>query len=105
MTQRRALDRGNPIPEHIGVDFDRLGMNFWREVRAVDPRNGRRCDGLARLNEWRNAIAHQDWSRVGGPRLQLSTVRRWRSICRALARDFDTVARAYLSQLTGERPW
>lgn len=26
----RKLDRGNPTPDNIGADFNRLGIKFWR---------------------------------------------------------------------------
>ncbi len=80
----RRLDRGNPATGNLGEDFGRLGWLFWGAVHALDSRNVRRHKTLDELNTWRNAIAHQDWSRVG-PKLRLPVVRRWRSVCSALA--------------------
>lgn len=57
----RSLDRGNPHPGAIGSDFNRLGVDFWTEVYSLDARNERRRELLQELNDWRNAIAHQDF--------------------------------------------
>src|SRR5438874_994896 len=64
----RKLDRGNPNPANLGSDFERLGIRFWVDVDAADSRNRQRRQWLATLNEWRNAIAHQDFDpvRLGG---------------------------------------
>ena len=32
----RSLDRGNPHAGAIGSDFNRLGVDFWTEVYALD---------------------------------------------------------------------
>ena len=53
---------GNPNPGNVGSDFARFDMDFWSAVKALDARNQRRQDALQDLNEWRNAIAHQDWA-------------------------------------------
>src|SRR5579871_3971360 len=34
---RRQLDTGNPNPGNIGSDFNRLGVDFWDKVIAIDP--------------------------------------------------------------------
>ena len=57
----RKLDRGNPNPGNIGSDFNRLGLQFWDLVRAQNRWNDRRKFYLENLNDWRNAIAHQDF--------------------------------------------
>ena len=106
MSQGRKLDLGNPNPGNVGSDFARFGMDFWSAVKALDARNQRRQDALQDLNEWRNAIAHQDWAKVGGsPTLRLRTVRVWRSTCRALARSFDRAVRVHLTTMVGSFPW
>jgi hypothetical protein len=106
MMQGRKLDAGNPNPGNIGSDFARFGMNLWTEVAALDTRNRDRQRALDELSEWRNAIAHQDWSKVGGsPSLSLPTVRRWRSTCRQLAKSFDRVVGARLAAMVGAAPW
>jgi hypothetical protein len=103
----RKLDLGNPTPSSLGADFNRLGVGFWAEVRTVDARNGYRQQRLEELARWRNAIAHQDFdpNELVPKRLQLSTVRRWRSICGALAVSFDRVMKSYISAATGSQPW
>jgi hypothetical protein len=64
---------------------------------------------LDELSEWRNAIAHQDFSsavvRAGRPALSLAQVRVWRQACNGLARAFDEVLRDHLRVLTGSAPW
>jgi hypothetical protein len=107
-TRGRQLDRGNAQPASLGADFGRLGIDFWTEVESYDPRNRARKEDLEMLNEWRNAIAHQDFdpARLGGTTtLQLAQVQRWRVACQHLARAFDEVLRRRLQLLTGASPW
>lgn len=104
----RRLDTGNPNPGNIGSDFDRFEMSFWPAVNALDPRNRARQALLVAMNQWRNAVAHQDFSRpeLGGRNLlMLAEVRRWRSACERLAVDFERVMQHYLSTTTGTAPW
>jgi hypothetical protein len=104
LVQGRKLDQGNPNPGNLGSDFGRLGMQFWPAVNALDPRNPDRQKALETLNTWRNAIAHQDWTKVGR-KLGLTEVRGWRSTCRALATDFDHAVGTHLAGLVGAAPW
>jgi hypothetical protein len=61
---------------------------------------------LQELNDWRNAIAHQNFRNLGGPtRLQLARIRGWRRACTQLASAFDKVMHQYLKKLTGVSPW
>ena len=104
----RSLGRGNPHPGAIGSDFNRLGVDFWTEVHALDTRNDRRRELLQELIDWRNAIAHQDFDPVvpdGIPALRLATVRAWRRAVSALARQFDGVMYNYLQALLAGAPW
>jgi len=104
----RSLDRGNPHPGAIGSDFNRLGVDFWTEVYALDARNKRRRELLQELMEWRNAIAHQDFDPIvagGAPALRLATVRAWRRSLNTLVRNFDQVMYNYLQVLLGSAPW
>lgn len=104
----RSLGKGNPHPGAIGTDFNRLGIEFWTEVYALDSRNERRRELLQELIDWRNAIAHQDFDPVapgGPPTLHLAKVRAWRSAVAALARGFDQVMYNYLQALLGGDPW
>jgi hypothetical protein len=104
----RLLDRGNAQPGSLGLDFGRLGIDFWTEVNAYAPRNAARRDLLDLLNHWRNAIAHQDFdpARLGGTTiLRLAQVRRWRGACHRLAQSFDEVMRRHLLHVTWRSPW
>jgi hypothetical protein len=104
----RGLSRGNPHPGAIGADFNRLGVNIWDAVYALDGRNRRRREMLQELIDWRNAIAHQDFDPVtagGTATLHLARVRGWRSAVNALARNFDAVMYNYLVTLAGHPPW
>lgn len=104
----RGLSRGNPHPGAIGADFNRLGVNIWDAVYALDARSRRRRESLQELIDWRNAIAHQDFDPVaaeGTVTLQLARVRGWRSAVNSLARNFDTVMYNYLTALVGRAPW
>lgn len=104
----RKLDTGNPNPGNIGSDFDRFEIRFWPALVAHDERNTARQRLLASLNNWRNAIAHQDFSSRGlleRNRVRLLDVRRWRTNCEHLAVDFERVMYHYLRSLTGSTPW
>ena len=107
MTQGRKLDSGNPNPGNLGSDFARLGMDFWTEVEQVDGRKPARFAALEALNLWRNAIAHQDWSKVANqdPILRLNQVRHWRSTCHGLAASFDAAVSHHLEVMVGQAPW
>jgi len=107
-TWERQLRRGNPHPGAIGSDFNRLGIDIWPAVYALDARNERRRELLQELVNWRNAIAHQDFDPVapgGDPTLHLARVRGWRRAVNALARHFDQALFNYLSTLSGRAPW
>jgi hypothetical protein len=103
----RRLDRGNPTSGNIGADFNRLGLDFWPEVRRAHSRNESRQEQLDRIAGWRNAIADQDFesARLAPVRLHLVTIRRWRRICTALAGSFDHVMSRYLGAVAAANPW
>lgn len=101
----RSLDKGNPSPGAIGSDFNRLGVEFWLAVYALDSRNERRRELLEELVAWRNAIVHQDFDPLGTWALHLARVRAWRSAINVLARSFEQAMFAYLQPLTGGAPW
>jgi hypothetical protein len=105
----RKIDRGNPNAGNLGSDFNRLGLTFWPLVNAHRTRNPVRRSMLEELNDWRNAIAHQNFTgamlRAGRPYLTLLQVRAWRRACDGLAHSFDEVLRAHLRALTGVAPW
>lgn len=102
----RKLDHGNPNSTNIQVDFLRLGLPFLDEVKKAHPKSESRLKALEKLNQWRNAIAHQDFAPVGGPKyVRLGWVQGWRSACNGLAKTFDGVMRAHLSLIVGKPPW
>lgn len=106
--QGRKLDKGNPNPGNIGSDFNRFGIKFWDDVLRHDLQNAARQKELELLNEWRNAIAHQDFdpSKLGRIRtLRLSHVTQWRQVCDVLAVEFDEVLRNHIHSITGISPW
>jgi len=107
-THGRQLDQRNAQPSSLGADFGRLGLKFWREVESQDSRNEQRQTVLTRINNWRNAIAHQDFvaSELGGTTtVMLKQARGWRRTCNCLARAFDEVMRLHLQSLLGASPW
>lgn len=107
-TLHRKLDRGNPNPGNIGSDYNRLGLVFWDRIRAQSRWNNGRIGHLEDLNNWRNAIAHQDFdlAALGGTiSLRLETVRRRRNACEQLALVFDSVIGDHIGQITGTPPW
>jgi hypothetical protein len=107
LVENRKLDKGNPNPGNIGSDFARFGLRFWDEVRNHDARTQSRLNRLQDLNDWRNAIAHQDFDPavLGGITLRLQRVQDWRRACRGLAMSFDAVMAAFLDSIVGHRPW
>jgi hypothetical protein len=67
---------------------------------------GRRRKKLEELNKWRNAIAHQDFSKIGGdPALTLRTVQLWRAACAGLARTLDALVAKRVLLVVGKQPW
>ena len=109
LTTNRKLDRGNPNAGHIGADFGRFRLPFWSLVAAHHSQNSNRRMALDDMNEWRNAIGHQDFApamlRAGRPTLQLARVQAWRSACDALARSFEEVMRTYIRRFAVSVPW
>lgn len=108
LTEGRKLDSGNPNAGNLGADFNRFGMSFWPEVLALHAWNGRRKDELDLLVAWRNAIAHHDFdpNKLRGRRtLQLRDIRRWRSMCNALAEMFNRAVGEHVERMIGVRAW
>lgn len=108
LARDRRLDKGNPNPGNLGLDFNRFGFSFWDAVKADDKRNSKRQASLIQLNEWRNAIAHQDFDAVrlgGSVTVRLQQVKKWRSACHALAYSFDRVMYDYTLRVAGSAPW
>lgn len=108
LTRDLKLNRGNPNPGNLGADFNRLGVDFWDRILERNARNAARQKTLLELTDWRNRIAHQDFTSLPGGssgRLHLSAVRNWRRVCNCLARDFDGVMQDYLRLKIGKNPW
>jgi len=101
----RRLDKGNPNPANIGADFGRFDISFWPILYMRTPQNESRRRALEELNDWRNAIAHQDFTQMSTTAIQLQQVRRYRAACTALAREFDDAMYQYLHGLLGVIPW
>ena len=78
-------------------------------VDAHRPQNPTRKAALEEVNEWRNAIAHQDFTAAmlsaGRPTLTLAQVQTWRKACDGLARSFNDVMRGHVQTMTGTVPW
>jgi hypothetical protein len=76
-------------------------------VRNLDLRNQARQNRLMELNDWRNAIAHQDFDPAvfGAAILRVQRVRKWRTACNRLASSFDEVMRSHLQTVNGVSPW
>ncbi|HEY0017478.1 MAG TPA: hypothetical protein VGC13_14300 [Longimicrobium sp.] len=108
MMEARKLETGNPNPGNLGADFGRLGIELWPVLLARDHQARARQEALGKLNRWRNAVAHQDFSSAflqGRKRVRLREVREWRQVCESLAVDFERVMYDHLLSATGTRPW
>jgi RiboL-PSP-HEPN len=104
----RQLESKNAQPSSLGADFGWFGVEFWRDVNVILADNKAAQNELGILNDWRNAIAHQNFKTVSPgvhPNLTLRQVRQWRRLCNRLARSFDRVMRDYLQSLSGVPPW
>lgn len=103
----RKLNQGNPNPGNIGTDFNRLVPSFWNEVQREDARKETRHAKLVELNEWRNAIAHQDFDpgKLKSATLTLRAIKGWRSACNGLAVSFDRVMARHIASVIGTSPW
>lgn len=105
----RQLDSKNAQPGSLGSDFKRLGIELWDQLGTRDRRTIARRKRLEELNAWRNAIAHQTFTRARplapAPPLQLRHVRTWRTACDALARSMDAVVGDHIRAVVGAAPW
>jgi len=105
LLDNRQLDRVNAQPGSIGSDFNRFGLNLWQELYGLHAYNEERNRKLERLNRWRNAIAHQDFTDLAGETLSLQDVRGFRSACAALVKAMDRVMRKHLRAVARRNPW
>jgi hypothetical protein len=104
---QRLLDRGNPNPGNIGADFNRLGLKLFDEAFRTDHRVLTWRQELDTLNEWRNAVAHNDYTapRITARTLTMARLRSWRSACNHLSSVFDRVLGRHLELKTRVKPW
>jgi hypothetical protein len=108
LTRGRHLDRGNAQSSSLGADFGRFSMSFWADMLGFKPSAAGWRRDLELLNEWRNAIVHEDFtsrSLSGIMILRLITVRRWRASCARLAHAMDEVMRRHMLLITAAPPW
>ena len=107
LTSGRALDRNNANAASIAQDFRLLKKDFWKEIDQHNARNSERRKKLELLNEWRNAIAHHDFTKTTAntETLWLKDVDGWRSACGGLAVSIDAVVGDALTALVGTAPW
>jgi hypothetical protein len=104
-SEARKLDVGNPNPGNLGADFGRFGLQLWPALKALSPRTVVHQRALDELNLWRNAIAHNDFTRLPvPPRLTSAQVQRWRRACDHLARALDRVVARHLKVVVGVAP-
>jgi hypothetical protein len=104
----RQLDRGNAQPSSLGADFGRLEISLWTKLAVLEPMSVAWKDDVEMLNEWRNAIVHQDFTSAklcGIINLRLIQVRQWRRSCNRLAKAMDRLMFLHLQALTGLSPW
>jgi len=108
LREGRKLDSGNANPGNLGADFARFGMDFWGLVKAHRKDNLARQNGLLLLNDWRNAIAHQNFDAAvlgGRSSIHLAEIGAWRRNCNALANSFDRVVGTHIASIIGKAPW
>lgn len=113
LSSGRKLDMGNAQPSSLGSDFARLGVQLWLELGQLNPTKapGWNSD-LAALNKARNAIAHDDTSKMdelkaAGYNLNnITTFKAFRKCLNELAPALDSVMAQHLASVYGStRPW
>lgn len=107
-TTGRKLDSANPNPGNLGADFGFFNLKLWPALKTHNRANERRNTVLETLNDWRNAIAHQDFDpQKLGERttVRLNDVLLWRRTCEHLAADMDFVVGAHVATIIGVDPW
>jgi len=111
LTSGRKLDSQSAQPASLGSDFGRFGVEFWPVVDALGPQFPGRRRKLEQVSLWRNAIAHQDFRRLSkepvtqGTRVDLDTVKSWRSALDQLAGGIDRAMGRELGAIVGAAPW
>ena len=109
LTNKMALDHGNPNLANSNSDFNRFG--FILDLPGAHPSNPTRIENLADLNKWRNAAAHHGNPPTKGKPptiipLTLRSIRNWRNSCSGLAVSLDGIMYNHLRLLIrSPRPW
>jgi hypothetical protein len=81
-------------------------MRLWPQLRARDRRAEVRYERLEELNQWRNAIAQEDFSRLSASgALRLATVTGFRRARQGLAVTMDREVSAHVAGIVGRAPW
>jgi hypothetical protein len=106
----RAIDSRNATWGTICSDFGIFGVDLATELKTLWGNSyPARIGALDRMNKARNAIAHDDRSKLAEcsaeQPLTLVTIRRWRATLGRLGSGLDKILKAYLAQLTGLDPW
>lgn len=108
---RRELDRANAQEDSLASDFGRFGVALWDELTKSDARTPVRRKHLKWFNTARNALAHDDDSKLAsviaaGYKIDLTWIRRWRSSLSGLAGTMDAVLAEHLARLFNvPKPW
>jgi hypothetical protein len=108
MIVRTTLQRGrllaseNANKSSLCKDFDRIGLKLAARLQARDRRSDDRLNKLDKLNQARNAIAHDNTEKfaelhAAGYRLNLADAKKWRSALNALAWHLDNVVADHLA--------
>ena len=106
----RDLDSKNAQPGSLGNDFARLGMTLWDDLYECYPFKGKRWNAqLTRLNDARNAIAHNSPEKLLAAAAQqpltLGSYRKWKTMLNEMSYGLDKVTGSYLKKVTGVESW
>lgn len=108
---KRDLDRSNAQPDSLASDFGRFGVVLWDEMKLRDARSPARREHFSWFNTARNALAHDDAAKLAkvlaeGYKVDLASIRRWRSVLDAIAGTMDEVMASHLARLFSvPKPW
>lgn len=102
LTTGRRLDRQNATSAVLGHDFSRFDLKLWPALAGA-PAGAR--DTLDEVMGARNAIAHQDVSKLARLRLDLAVLQGWRQALDDLAGAVDTAVGSRVGAVVGHFPW